>query len=62
MLHGKKFTMTLTFDLENQGSGRRTEVAKIGKEPVSEKQNLIDKCYDELVSMAKDIGMTLILL
>jgi len=37
-------------------------VAKIGKEPVSEKQNLIDKCYDELVSMAKDIGTTLILL
>lgn len=32
------------------------EVAKIGKEPVSEKQNLIDKCYDELTDKAKEIG------
>ena len=43
-------------ELPIQGSGRRTEVAKIGREPVSEKQNLIDKCYDELMEMAKEIG------
>ncbi|XP_071171243.1 recQ-like DNA helicase BLM isoform X3 [Mytilus edulis] len=43
-------------ELPIQGGGRRTEVAKIGREPVSEKQNLIDKCYDELVEMAKEIA------
>ncbi|XP_063432421.1 recQ-like DNA helicase BLM [Mytilus trossulus] len=43
-------------ELPIQGGGRRTEVAKIGREPVSEKQNLIDKCYDELVELAKEIA------
>lgn len=49
-------------ELPIQGGGRRTEVAKIGREPVSEKQNLIDKCYDELVEMAKEIGMSIVIL
>ncbi|KAK3098744.1 hypothetical protein FSP39_022633 [Pinctada imbricata] len=46
----------LKVELQVQGSRKRTEVAKIGKEPVSKKEALIEECYAELVEMAKVIA------
>jgi DNA-binding transcriptional regulator LsrR (DeoR family) len=31
-------------------------VAKIGKEPITERQNITEQCLNELLEMAKDIG------
>lgn len=39
-----------------QGGRKRTEVAKIGKEPVSQRENAIEDCLNELLEMAKTIG------
>lgn len=43
-------------ELQVQGSRKRTEVAKIGKEPVSQRENAIEECLCELLEMAKTIG------
>lgn len=43
-------------ELQVQGSRKRTEVAKIGKEPVSQRENAIEECLCELLEMAKTIA------
>ncbi|XP_062602937.1 recQ-like DNA helicase BLM [Saccostrea cucullata] len=43
-------------DLQVQGSRKRTEAAKIGKEPVSKRENMIKECLNELLEMAKTIA------
>ena len=45
-----------------QGGRKRTEVAKIGKEPVSQRENAIEDCLNELLEMAKTIGKEQLLL
>ena len=49
--------LILKVELQVQGSRKRTEVAKIGKEPVSKRETLIEECYAELVEMAKVLSM-----
>ena len=39
-----------------QENRKKTEV-QIGREPVSKKQTLVDECYNELMEMAKTLGM-----
>ncbi|XP_048737766.2 recQ-like DNA helicase BLM isoform X2 [Ostrea edulis] len=43
-------------ELQVQGSRKRTEVAKIGKEPISKRQNITEQCLNELLEMAKEIA------
>ncbi|XP_062613336.1 recQ-like DNA helicase BLM [Saccostrea cucullata] len=43
-------------ELQVQGSRKRTEVAKIGKEPISKRENVIEECLNELLEMAKTIA------
>lgn len=47
-------------ELQVQGSRKRMEVAKIGKEPVSQRENAIEECLCELLEMAKTIGKRVI--
>ena len=49
-------------ELQVQGGRKRTEVAKIGKEPVSQRENAIEDCLNELLEMAKTIGKEQLLL
>ena len=39
-----------------QENRKKSEV-QIGQEPVSKKQTLMEDCYNELVEMAKTLGM-----
>ncbi|KAK3583557.1 hypothetical protein CHS0354_026147 [Potamilus streckersoni] len=41
---------------ENKTSRGKKEVAKFGKEITNEKEKLLEKCYDELVELAKTIA------
>nr|XP_022333521.1 Bloom syndrome protein homolog isoform X2 [Crassostrea virginica] len=49
-------TGKLKVELQVQGGRKRTEVAKIGKEPVSQRENAIEDCLNELLEMAKTIA------
>ena len=51
-----KFVTFEQVELQVQGGRKRTEVAKIGKEPVSQRENAIEDCLNELLEMAKTIG------
>ncbi|XP_062567089.1 uncharacterized protein LOC134229355 [Saccostrea cucullata] len=46
--------MTLV-EVQIQGSRKRTEEAKIDKNPVSKRENVIEECLNELLEMAKTI-------
>ena len=56
-IHYAQYSLTLfQVELQVQENRKKTEV-QIGKEPVSKQQTLVDECYNELMEMAKTLGV-----
>ena len=43
-------------ELQVQGNRKKTEGDRIGKQPESDHDKLVNDCYSELIAVAKDIG------
>ncbi|XP_041370771.1 Bloom syndrome protein homolog [Gigantopelta aegis] len=46
----------LKVELQVQGNKKKTETGRIGKQPESDHDKLVDECYNELTAVAKDIA------
>ena len=56
-IHYAQYSLNLSqVELQVQENRKKTEV-QIGKEPVSKQQTLVDECYNELMEMAKTLGV-----
>jgi hypothetical protein len=43
-------------EMSVQGGCKRSEASRIGHEPQTNRQQIVESCYKELVAMAKTIG------
>ena len=48
----------LQIEMAVQGGRKRSEVSRIGQEPQTSRQQLVEDCYKELVTLAKTIGQS----
>ena len=48
----------LQIEMAVQGGRKRSEASRIGQEPQTNRQQLVEDCYKELVTLAKTIGQS----